>query len=109
MQYLLRCRCREQMHRPGDDAGPTRLVTGAEARAVVAVEVFVELNEIAPVRIGLKLLGPPIDRPFPSLVAQEDIAKPASDFFSHLIKIHPPTGTGRTFDGEFITEVTVVV
>ena len=36
----------------GDDAGPAGLVAGAETRAGVAVEVLVEQDEVAPVRIA---------------------------------------------------------
>ena len=39
----------------GDEAGPPGLVAGAEAGAVVAVEVLVEQDQVAPVRIVLEL------------------------------------------------------
>ena len=38
----------------GDQGGPSGLVAGAQARAVVAVEVFIKRNVVAPVGIGLK-------------------------------------------------------
>jgi hypothetical protein len=41
----------EEVHRAGDHSGPSGLVAGAETRTVVPVEVFVELDAIAPVRI----------------------------------------------------------
>src|SRR5690349_6856097 len=44
----------EDVHDPRDDAGPAGLVARAEARAVVAVEVFVEQDQVAPVRILLE-------------------------------------------------------
>ena len=50
-----RRRCREEVHHPRDDAGPAGLMAGAEPGAVVAVEVLVEQDEIAPVRIVLEL------------------------------------------------------
>ena len=37
-------------------------MAGANAGAVVAMEVFVKQNEVAPVRVGLKLLGAAIQR-----------------------------------------------
>ena len=57
-------RSRESLHRRhaallnqlGHERRPPRLVRRAEPRAVVAVEVFVERNEVAPVRIVLKAL-----------------------------------------------------
>src|SRR5262245_21679731 len=52
--------------------GPAGLVAGAEAGAVVAVEVLVKEDQVAPVRVALELLGAAVDRP-PSLpVARED-------------------------------------
>src|SRR5436309_9342780 len=41
----------EEMHDAGHDSGPARLVAGAEAGAVVAVEVLVEQDAVAPVRV----------------------------------------------------------
>jgi hypothetical protein len=41
----------------GHEPGPAGLVAGAKPRAVVAVEVFVEEEMCAPVRIGLEFLG----------------------------------------------------
>ena len=40
----------------GDQAGPTRLMAGANAGAVVAVEVLVKQRIILPMRIGLEFL-----------------------------------------------------
>src|SRR6185503_3534099 len=39
---------REDLHEPRDDAGPSGLMAGAEAGAVVAVEVFVEEDQVTP-------------------------------------------------------------
>ena len=51
----------------GDQPRPPRLVRRAEAGAVVAVEVFVEEDEVPPVRVGLELLRSAVDRaPFSS-------------------------------------------
>src|SRR5829696_2849247 len=40
----------------GDQAGPAGLVAGADAAAGVAVEVLVEGDEVAPVRVALEFL-----------------------------------------------------
>ena len=53
----------------GDDCGPAGLVAGAEALARVAVEVLVEQDVIAEVRIALEALVPAVERPPPALVA----------------------------------------
>src|SRR6185503_13122175 len=71
---------RKQMHRAGDDAGPPSLVVCAEAGAVVAVEVFVELETIAPVRIFLELLLASVHRSATVLPLKEHAAQAARDF-----------------------------
>src|SRR5215467_652417 len=45
---------REHMHRPRDDSGPPGLVAGAETCAIVTMKIFIEQDEIAPVRVLLK-------------------------------------------------------
>ena len=67
----------EDVQEGSDQAGPARLVAGPEPRAVVAVEVLVEQDQIAPVRIVLELGRPAVDRP-PSIgIAQERARQPA--------------------------------
>ena len=44
----------EQVEEQGNQPGPARLMAGAEPRAVVAVEVLVEQDQIAPVRVFLE-------------------------------------------------------
>ena len=39
---------------PGHQTRPASLVTGADARAIVAMEILVEQYQITPVRIALK-------------------------------------------------------
>src|SRR5436853_599740 len=56
----------------GDEARPARLVTGADAGAVVAVEVLVEEDQVAPVRVSGEALDVAVDRAPAPLVAQED-------------------------------------
>src|SRR5207253_8082643 len=45
--------CGEEMQEPGDGASPARLVAGAEAGPVIAVEVFIKEDAIAPVGVFL--------------------------------------------------------
>ncbi len=52
----------EQIEQARDETGPPRLVAGPEPRSVVAVEVLIEEDQIAPVRIVLKLGGPAVHR-----------------------------------------------
>ena len=44
-----------------DQAGPAGLVRGADARAGVAMEVLVELQQVVPLRVGLELLDRAVD------------------------------------------------
>src|SRR5215471_15628177 len=55
---LKQLRCVEvakHLYQAGHEAGPSGLMAGAQASSIVAVEVFVEEDVIAPVRIGLEL------------------------------------------------------
>src|SRR5262245_11153598 len=79
----------EQLHGSGDDAGPAGLVTRAEPRSVVAVEVLVEEDEISPVRILPELLGAAVHRPPALRVSQEDARESTGDFFGNLVQVHP--------------------
>src|SRR4051812_21252883 len=47
----------------GDEGRPSRLVRGAQARPVIAVEILVEQHQVAPVRVVLVLGRPAEDRP----------------------------------------------
>ena len=55
-----------------DQAGPACLMAGAHTRAIVAMEVFVEGDQVMPVRIGLEFFGSAKDRPSLIGIFQED-------------------------------------
>src|SRR5262245_17817609 len=61
----------------GDQRRPARLVTGAETSAVVPVEVFMEWNAVAPVRVRLEVViaAPDGASPAARRVAQEDVGQ----------------------------------
>src|SRR6476660_1385254 len=50
LQNLIRRRRGKQVHAPGYDSSPSGLVARAEPGPVIAVEVLVEQQQIAPVR-----------------------------------------------------------
>src|SRR5208282_5170489 len=100
LEHLLGGCRRKQVHAARDDAGPAGLMTGAQAGAIVAVEVLVEQEEIAPVGILLKLARAPVDRPATVLVFEKDVLAPAGDFLRHLVQVHVPAGTRRTLHCE---------
>src|SRR5262252_7181000 len=77
---------REEVHGARNDPGPASLVTGAEAGAIVAVEILVEEEIVAPMRIFLELPGSAVDRSIPVLVSEEDARKPSCNLLRHLIE-----------------------
>src|SRR5215472_14887823 len=54
---------RKQMHRAGDQTTPPGLMARSQAGAVVAVEVLIERDAIAPVGVFLKLFGSSVHWP----------------------------------------------
>src|SRR5947209_10257780 len=82
----------------GDEAGPARLVARADAGAVVAVEVLVEQNHVAPVRVALELLRVAEDRPAAVLAAQEDPREAPRELGRHLPEVQLCAGAGRALD-----------
>src|SRR5262249_16126571 len=68
----------------GDQSRPARLMGGAQPHARVAVEVLVEEDQVAPVRIVLELADGTVDGPAPRLVAREDADHPVGNVLRHL-------------------------
>src|SRR5437879_6591605 len=73
----------------GDEARPARLVARAHAGTVVAVEVFVEENQVAPVGVPLERFRPAEDRPAPVFAAQEDPGEPPRELAGDLPEVQP--------------------
>src|SRR5688572_14090858 len=61
----------KQVEQGRDQTRPSRLVAGPEPRAVVAVKIFEKQDQIAPVRIVLKLRCTAVYRPLSVLVAEK--------------------------------------
>jgi hypothetical protein len=77
----------------GNDPGPPRLMAGADAGAVVAMEIFIEQKIVPLLRIELKLFGTTENRspwPAPARVA----AQHAAVGLSWACLRRSPTGTG---------------
>ena len=93
-----RARTRRQQEQQRHGAGPAGLVAGADAGAVVAVEVLVEQQQVAPVGIGLELLGPAEHGAAPVRVARERArqAPPISPATS--LQVHLAARAGRALD-----------
>src|SRR5262249_51445352 len=77
------------------EAGPPGLVAGAEAGAVVAVEVLVEQQQVAPVRVGPERGLRTVDRPATGLVGEEGAGEPSGEVTGHLVEVRLPPGSGR--------------
>src|SRR5215211_397075 len=71
----------------GDEAGPAGLVRGAEPHAGVAVEVFVEEDEVAPVWVGLKFFVPAVGGAAALCVAREEADEPFGEAARHLVEL----------------------
>src|SRR5262249_59596889 len=80
-----------------------------DASAVVAVEVLVKQRQVAPMRIALKLLRAPVDRPAPVFAAQEDARQAVRKLVRHLPQIHEPAGAGWAFDFEIVVQVVMKI
>jgi hypothetical protein len=80
-----------------------------ETGSVVTVEVFVEQEVVTPVRVLLKLARPPVHRPPAVAVAEEDAGQPPIDVLGDLVEVHIPAGARRTFDGEILAVIGVIL
>src|SRR5690349_7649419 len=74
----------EELDKLGDGAGPAGLVAGADAGAVVAVEVLIEQDVVAPVGIVLELLGVAVNGSAAVCIAGEGPDKPVGDLLADL-------------------------
>src|SRR5262245_47254690 len=80
-------------------------MAGAHAAAVVAVEVLVEEQQLAPLRIALESLGVSVDRTAAVRVAQEGAYEPARQFGRDFAEVHPLPRPGRAFHGKAVAQV----
>src|SRR5437762_13515373 len=80
-------------------------MAGAETGAVVAMKIFVEKDEVAPVRIALEELQSSCHRAPPVLSAQENMGEPPGDFRGDL----PEIGLGAGIGGALHFEIFAVV
>src|SRR5450755_2725988 len=80
IQQFLRIEVAEQFDELRDQARPSRLMAGSQARAIIAVEVFVEEQVVLPQRIRLEFLHTSKYRTPARLVPQEDSFQPMGNF-----------------------------
>src|SRR5262249_1612993 len=72
LEKLRAVKVAEQFDQLRDDTSPARLMAGSEARAIVAVEIFVEQDVILPLRIRPKFLPASVHRPPARPISQKD-------------------------------------
>src|SRR5689334_23857362 len=82
---------------------PTRLVTRPNAGAVVAMKVFVEINVVAPLRLGLEFLKASEHRPPPAFRPQENSRQAPGNFCSRIPQRCPPARARREFHRKIVT------
>src|SRR5215204_5765113 len=78
----------EVLDQRSDQSGPAGLVDGSESRAVVAVEVLVKQQIVAPVGIGLKRFLTAVDGPAPVRAALPDRREPPCNFARDFVEVH---------------------
>src|SRR5712692_5351147 len=89
----------------GDEPGPARLVTCAQAGTVVPVKIFVKQDKVFPMGIVLKKVDSAGNRAAPVLAANKDVNEAAGDFRGDFPKIRLLGGARRALDFEIFTIV----
>src|SRR5262245_2174654 len=84
-------------------------MAGAEAGPVVTVEIFVEQDEVSPVRVLLELACAAVNRTSSILIFEENAGQPLLQLLSHLIKRQAMSRSCRKLDRELITIVHIVL
>ena len=79
----------------GNQGGPACLMARAHASPGVAVEVFIEEDEVASSRIRRVTPIVAVARAPTRRVGQEDAGQTAADLAGHLLQVQHLTGTGR--------------
>src|SRR5262245_59299280 len=107
LEDLVRVEAMHQLEQLRHQAGPASLVAGPQPGAIVAMEIFIEQDMIAPVRVGLKCDGPAVDGPPPLVVSEEDPREPPANVHAHLEEVHQTARPRWTFDGKGVAIVEI--
>jgi hypothetical protein len=95
----------QRRHQPG----PSGLMAGADACAVVAMEIFIEQQAVAPVGVALELLGSAEHRPPAGFIVQEDPSQSVGDFARDLEQVHRVARAGGALDFEVVAIIQVIL
>ena len=102
LEHLFAIRSRKHMHDASYDSGPSSLMAGVKAGPVIAVEIFVEQQQILPMGIFLKFARPAVNRPSPNFISHKDASQSSRKPLGNLIQRHLPALASRTFHPEII-------
>src|SRR5499426_3743748 len=91
----------------GHEPGPAGLVAGADASAVVTVEVLVEEDEVAPVRVALERVEATVDRAPAVGPPEEDAGEASRQLRRHVPERHRLPGSRRELHRELAPEEVV--
>ena len=83
-----------------DNPGPSGLMAGPDAGAVVAMEVLVKQQVVVPIRITLKFFGTTVHRPTAAFVAQKNPNQAIGDLMRNLEQINQLARAGWILDFE---------
>src|SRR5882724_5846622 len=93
------------LHQFGDHAGPTCLMAGADPCTRVAMEVLVEQDQVAPMRVSLELFQIPEHWAAAVLILKKDAGHATREFSRHLPQAHHRAGSGRVLNLEICPKI----
>src|SRR5690348_4271860 len=79
----------------------------AQPRSIVPVKIFIEQNQIAPVRVRLKNVRPAVNRTPPVLPSKKNTRQPPRNLRRRFPKRHLPPGKRRKFNRELLAIIKV--
>src|SRR5271155_704745 len=80
-------------------------MAGPQSCAVISVEVFIEQQEILPMRIGLEFLRSSVHRPPARGISQKDPGQSIGNFPGYLEQVHQVARTGGTLNLEAVAVI----
>src|SRR5262245_29271388 len=84
LQEMLGVEEAEELDAHGHESRPAGLMAGPRSGAVITMKVLIEEEVVAPMGVGLKLLGPPVDGPATAFITQKDAREPRCDLTGYL-------------------------
>src|SRR5690348_1209372 len=80
----------------------------AQPCSIVAVKIFIEQKQIAPVRVRLKNVRPAVNRTPPVFSSQKNTRQPPRNLRRRFPKRHLPPGKRRKFNRELLAVIKVI-